>query len=150
MGVTPGANGGNLRILLLVTGLLLSGSAYADSHYRTVAGKLTATTKPPVRVMTENELVAASQTAVALDLDANPDEIVCRKVRAGSDTASRLKVRRCKSRAEFREEDERNLALMGRELDDFNRRMATIMSSAGRQTQRVERRNRPRGGNRNN
>ncbi len=133
-----------MRHLLIVIGFIVSCSAFADNHDRNVAGKLTALKKPQVRIMTEDERAVASQTAVALDLDADPNEIVCRNVRAGSNSASRLKVRRCKTRAEYREEDERELALMGREIDDFNRRFATFRSATARQDSRLERRNRIR------
>ena len=133
-----------MRYLLVFIALSYSWSAFADSHQRDIAGKLTAPKKPQVRIMTEQEKTIASENAVALDLDADPNEIICRKQRAGADSASRLKVRRCKTRAEFREEDERNIARFGRETDDFKRRLAIAQSMSGRRINRTERMNRVR------
>ena len=133
-----------LRYLTVFIALTLSFSAHADTQQRNVAGKLTASQKPQVRLMTESERLVASQNAVALDLDADPGEIICRTQRASTDSASRLKVKRCKSRAEFRQEDERNMALIGREIDDYKRRMAIAQSAASRRVIRTERMNRVR------
>lgn len=133
-----------MRYLILASIVALSWSANADSYQRNIAGKLTEHKKPQVRVMTEDERTVASQSSVAMDLDADPNEIVCRKVRVGNDSASRLKVRRCKSRAEFREEAERNLAITSKEIDDFNRRVAVAQSLSARRIKRIERTNRVR------
>lgn len=94
--------------------------------------------------MTEDEQTVASQSSVALDMDVDPNEIVCRKVRVGSALASRLKAKRCKTRAEYREEDQRSLARMGRELDDINRREAVAQSLDGWLINATERAYRPR------
>lgn len=111
---------GNLRYGLIIVGLTFCWSANADNQQRNVAGKLTAPHKPHVRVMTDKERAAASENMLALDLDVNPDEIVCKKVKVGRDSASRLMVNRCRTRAEFREEAEQQLLALGLVVDKFN------------------------------
>ncbi len=102
---------------LIIVGFVIPCSAFADHHERNVAGKLTASQKPQVRVMTDHERTAAAENMLALDLDVSPDEVVCRKVKVGRDSASRLKVNRCKTRAAFRLEFEQRLNESGLMFD---------------------------------
>lgn len=106
-----------MRLISFLIFLAISVSAVADRDRRNIAGKLTTSAKPPVKMMSSAEISAAKENLLVLDLDVDPGEIVCKKVRVGRDSASRLRVTRCKSRAEFREEAERTRLAMDSLVD---------------------------------
>lgn len=108
-------------VLLMVSTASLS--AAATEQGRHIAGKLTKVTKPAVRVLSPEERVAMKANRVSFDLSVDPNQVVCRKERVS--TASRLMTRRCKTVAEFREEDERARNQWGMQMDSDRRRQAT-------------------------
>ncbi len=98
--------------------LFLCFSVHAEDSQRNVVGNLTSSAKPQIKTMSYRERVVASENMLALNLDAAPEEIVCRKVKVGRDSASKLKVQRCKSRAQFREEAEQRINAASKTIDD--------------------------------
>ena len=124
-----------MRYTALIVTLFCTVSVSAADTQRNVVGKLTSSAKPEVRVMSTHERIAASENLLALNLDYSPDQVVCQKVRVGRDSASKLKVQRCKTRAEFREEAEDGLIKSSMMLDN-----SKYMAEVRRQIQQSTRR----------
>ncbi|MEM7081740.1 MAG: hypothetical protein AAF465_03320 [Pseudomonadota bacterium] len=100
------------------------GSGWSDNSSRTVARRLTERARPAVVEMSELQQSIAMESGTALDLDIDPNEVICRTERVSRDAASRLKTRRCKTRAEFREESARRLAASAQLGEDAWRKLA--------------------------
>ncbi len=127
-----------LKYAAFILSLIISSSALAQDRDRNVAGKLTSYKKPRVLVMTEEQQKVAAMNSLALNLDADPNEIICRKERVGRAGSSRLKVHRCHTRAEIRERSERMQARNSRDADDNKRRMSTARSAGQLMDRRSE------------
>ncbi len=118
-----------MRYSGLILALFFTTSVLATDMQRNVVGKLTSSAKPEIRVMSKQERKVASKNMLALNLDVSPDQIVCKKVRVSRDSASKLKVQRCKTRAQFREDAQQQLAALGVEinkskyLQEYNRQL---------------------------
>jgi len=106
-----------VRYIGFVLLCLFTTSVLADASERNVVGKLNVLAKPQVRVMTQHERRVAAQNSLAMNLDVSPDQVICRKEKASRDSASKLKVKRCKTRAEFRQEDMERLNASGAVFD---------------------------------
>lgn len=103
---------------------LMTATAQASDQGRNIAGKLTNTPKPAVRVLTEDERAAVEANQVAFDLSVDPEQVICRKERVSSE--SRLMTRRCKTIAEFRVADQLDENRFQKLRDDTLRRQSTI------------------------
>ncbi|MFK8029698.1 MAG: hypothetical protein AB8G18_05630 [Gammaproteobacteria bacterium] len=116
-----------MRYLILMTAVTVAFTATASAaeHDRNMAVKLTRIQKPEVRVFSKNERNALARQAVELDLDVNPNQIICRTEPVAP--GSRITTKRCKTRAEFRQQQEKNRNLYGSVIgnDKYKRRLRT-------------------------
>ncbi|MFK8029699.1 MAG: hypothetical protein AB8G18_05635 [Gammaproteobacteria bacterium] len=91
--------------LLIVFGINVA-AADSDSD---AAAKLTDTTTSQVKEATVDESEVVTKEASDVEFEGDPNQIICRQSSSSTGSASRIKTRSCKTRAQFRQEDESRL-----------------------------------------
>jgi len=92
-------------------------------------------------VVKDSQSESVIQSSMAVNLANNPDEIICRKERVGSYGSSRIKMQRCRTRAEIRELNQRERALRGGSQRKMRRVVSTVRIAGQLRDREIENRN---------